>query len=194
MALIKCPECGKEISSSAMSCPNCGHPMASSKQNLPKKKEKKKGSCLSKILFFIIFLILVGVGIGALSDSESDTDAPTVSQKTETEKIIQYAEVTSSVLIDTFNENQVNCKNKYDKQMLEVTGKVVSVGTDILDETYVCLGHDNEFTFIGVQCYAKDKETIEQIAQLKEGETITIRGKADVGSLSVSMENITIVK
>ena len=86
------------------------------------------------------------------------------------------------------------CKNKYDNQMLEVTGRVDSVGTDILNETYVCLGHDNEFTFIGVQCYAKDKETIEQIAQLKEGETITIRGKADVGSLSVSMENITIVK
>ena len=77
---------------------------------------------------------------------------------------------------------------------MEVTGRVDSVGTDILNETYVCLGHDNEFTFIGVQCYAKDKETIEQIAQLKEGETITIRGKADVGSLSVSMENITIVK
>lgn len=29
MALIKCPECGKEISSSAASCPNCGHPIVS---------------------------------------------------------------------------------------------------------------------------------------------------------------------
>lgn len=194
MALIKCPECGKEISSSAVSCPNCGRPMASLKQDLPKKKEKKKGSCLSKILFFIIFLILIGFCIGSLSDSGSDTDTKTVTTEKETEKVIQYTEVTSSVLIDTFNENQVNCKNKYDNQMLEVTGRVDSVGTDILNETYVCLGHDNEFTFIGVQCYAKDKETIEQIAQLKEGETITIRGKADVGSLSVSMENITIVK
>lgn len=27
MALIKCPECGKEISSKAESCPNCGCPM-----------------------------------------------------------------------------------------------------------------------------------------------------------------------
>lgn len=25
MALIKCPECGKEISDTAKSCPNCGH-------------------------------------------------------------------------------------------------------------------------------------------------------------------------
>ena len=28
MALIKCPECGKEISDKAASCPHCGNPMA----------------------------------------------------------------------------------------------------------------------------------------------------------------------
>ena len=27
MALIKCPECGKEISSNAVTCPNCGNPV-----------------------------------------------------------------------------------------------------------------------------------------------------------------------
>jgi len=29
MALIKCPECGKEISDRAAACPNCGFPIAS---------------------------------------------------------------------------------------------------------------------------------------------------------------------
>jgi ribosomal protein L37E len=34
MALIKCKECGKDISSKAMSCPNCGYPMRETiKQN-----------------------------------------------------------------------------------------------------------------------------------------------------------------
>jgi hypothetical protein len=28
MALINCPECGKEVSTSAVACPNCGHPLA----------------------------------------------------------------------------------------------------------------------------------------------------------------------
>ena len=27
MALIKCPECGKEISDKAESCPHCGYPI-----------------------------------------------------------------------------------------------------------------------------------------------------------------------
>jgi predicted RNA-binding Zn-ribbon protein involved in translation (DUF1610 family) len=30
MALIKCSDCGKEISTSAESCPNCGKPVSSS--------------------------------------------------------------------------------------------------------------------------------------------------------------------
>lgn len=29
MALIKCPECGREISNKANSCPNCGYPIES---------------------------------------------------------------------------------------------------------------------------------------------------------------------
>ena len=31
MALINCPECGKEISDKALSCPNCGTPIANKK-------------------------------------------------------------------------------------------------------------------------------------------------------------------
>ena len=28
MALVNCPECGKEVSESAVSCPNCGYGVA----------------------------------------------------------------------------------------------------------------------------------------------------------------------
>jgi hypothetical protein len=34
MALIKCPECSKEVSDSALTCPNCGYQLNPS--NLPK--------------------------------------------------------------------------------------------------------------------------------------------------------------
>ena len=34
MALVKCSECGKEISSNAESCPNCGNPMRTQKSNV----------------------------------------------------------------------------------------------------------------------------------------------------------------
>jgi hypothetical protein len=34
MALIKCPDCGKQVSSSASSCPNCGCPIANRPTNV----------------------------------------------------------------------------------------------------------------------------------------------------------------
>lgn len=40
MALIKCPECGKEISDKAAACPNCGTPIADKK--IPVHFERKR--------------------------------------------------------------------------------------------------------------------------------------------------------
>ena len=42
MSLIKCPECGKEVSSSAVNCPHCGYPLSQSDKAPVKKKEEAK--------------------------------------------------------------------------------------------------------------------------------------------------------
>lgn len=47
MALRKCKECGKDISTKAKSCPNCGY--------IP----KKKGSCLNYLVLIILVYLLV---------------------------------------------------------------------------------------------------------------------------------------
>ena len=49
MALIKCSECGKEISDKATTCPNCGSPTVSSEQAKKLKEEeirKTQEGCL----------------------------------------------------------------------------------------------------------------------------------------------------
>ena len=51
MALIKCPECGKEISDKAKACPECGYKM---------KKSKKK------FIPILIFVLLVVACVGLL--------------------------------------------------------------------------------------------------------------------------------
>lgn len=43
MALIKCPECGKEISDKASACPNCGCPIGKESKNLNGGKEVYTG-------------------------------------------------------------------------------------------------------------------------------------------------------
>ena len=34
MGLIKCPECGNEISDKAQSCPKCGYPLSEQKKDM----------------------------------------------------------------------------------------------------------------------------------------------------------------
>lgn len=38
MALIRCPECGREISDKATVCPGCGYPMAENHRDLSEKE------------------------------------------------------------------------------------------------------------------------------------------------------------
>lgn len=52
MALIKCPECGKEISDKASSCPNCG-------VGIRKNSKKKIGIISGVIIAFILLAILL---------------------------------------------------------------------------------------------------------------------------------------
>ena len=57
MALIKCPECGKEISNEAKACPHCGKPLA-----VKHNTAQGNNSDDSKVLFIIIGVILMIVG------------------------------------------------------------------------------------------------------------------------------------
>lgn len=51
MALIKCKECGNEVSSEAKKCPNCGFPL----------KSKKKSGCLTLIVAIILIIFFIGL-------------------------------------------------------------------------------------------------------------------------------------
>ena len=64
MALIKCEECGREISDKAESCPNCGCPI--NDVNLDVGKDKHKFKILDKFfisfgIIAIIVIIIIGV-------------------------------------------------------------------------------------------------------------------------------------
>jgi hypothetical protein len=61
MALIKCKECGKEVSSSAKACPNCGH--------APPKRTS--GCAWVVAAFFLVVVIMVIVGNRDIAKKEN---------------------------------------------------------------------------------------------------------------------------
>ena len=75
MAMIKCPECGKDISDKADKCPNCGYPIGGqtvsqstevqkSTRNKKVKKKDSKMSIIAAICAFFTFSCLIGLIIG----------------------------------------------------------------------------------------------------------------------------------
>lgn len=179
--------------------------------DLRKKDDKKKTGSIAALVFSGIYLLAICF---AVVNKDSDTSQnsnstqyissevqETVSDKTNTEvksddkeEKTDYIEITSTDLIDAYNENQVKCKQMYDGKKLKVSGTVKSVGTDIMDDVYVCLDHDTEMVFVGIQCYAKDESTENQIAELQEGDFITVVGDGECGSMSFSLRNTEIVE
>ena len=68
MALINCPECGKEISDQAISCPNCGYRVAENiVQSKPfsaeeaKKKKKKIIYIVGAVVAFLVVIVAMNV-------------------------------------------------------------------------------------------------------------------------------------
>lgn len=57
MSMIKCPECGKEVSDKAYACPSCGSPVSPKTEPTPKKEGKKLTVIV--IVILIIFISIV---------------------------------------------------------------------------------------------------------------------------------------
>lgn len=68
MALVKCKECGKEVSNKAESCPGCGKPI--------KKKEKEGGIGCLLILGFVALMVYVGFSDKGRSEPQSQPQRP----------------------------------------------------------------------------------------------------------------------
>lgn len=61
LALIKCPDCDKDVSDAAPSCPNCGHPFSTVSQAPVGKKEKKTSRFTIGCL--VVFIVAAGVSV-----------------------------------------------------------------------------------------------------------------------------------
>ena len=59
MALIKCKECGKEISDQAESCPNCGYKIIQTRTKKSNNSSKSKTGSIVCLIGAIIYLLLI---------------------------------------------------------------------------------------------------------------------------------------
>lgn len=101
MALIKCPECEKEVSSSAVNCIHCGYPIA--KYMLQQKLESKLKRRSSKPVQFnkkgilILVCIIAALTIVSLFLQKNRSDAFSDQEKAACEMLINNFKYSSNI-------------------------------------------------------------------------------------------------
>ena len=127
MGLIKCPECGKEISDKAQSCPNCGCPLQEATNNdikrgvenygtwdnaQNKKPKQKTHGCLIAFLVTILAILLFGVLI-AIGATIAEKKADKVSNSNDSAK--KEIESDTQIYAGTEAESGITVPNAIDE-------------------------------------------------------------------------------
>lgn len=175
-----CKHCHSEIPKKAKVCPQC---------------RKKQGGIGKTILIVLVVLFLLGSFGG--SEEETKTTSETVANNSEvvskvetventspeTEEVTQEPEVVEIVytpckvdeMMDMLEENALKAEKTYQDQHLEITGRLSVIDSD---GSYISLYPLNdEWAFTGVQCFIQDDEQLNQVLEMKIGDTVTVKGQ-----------------
>ncbi len=173
--LKTCSTCEKEIAKNAKVCPHCGG------------KVKKP---FYKRVWFIALAVIVVIGIiaGTGNENESTTSQSTPQQQEQ----IEYISYDVSELMTDLEENAMNAENKYNKQYVEITGRLSTIDSG---GSYISLlPSNNDFAIIGVQCYMKSEEQKAKVLELSKGDIVTVKGKitsvGEVMGYSLNIDSI----
>ena len=204
MAMIKCQECGKEMSNEAQLCPNCGKPNVSETI-----KQRYIGFWLGVGIFFFPFLFswftlrkgystpakVISLGwlifVIAISASKHDTSFTNSTSSQTTTTASQETGVVSDGSIDVdghsfYNEymaNPIKADGLYKGKLIKLTGTVDRIDREILGQPYVTFSYgflkDIRLTF--------KKSEEEKIANLSKGQTIRVVGTCQGTLLSTTV-------
>ena len=127
--------------------------------------------------FFAAFLILaVASSDDKKTESEISTNEPTIS-------------VSAKQLYKDYTDNEVAADLKYKDHVLVVTGRVDEIAKDITDDIYVTIKGDEYFG--DAQCFFS-KDHTNEAAQLKKGQTITIKGKCQGKMMNILLRGCSL--
>lgn len=101
MALINCPECGKEVSDKAENCIHCGYV-------LKKKKDNKKNKPIVTLIMGLIIIILTVLFLFSILSKNDAVDS---------EQIVENTETTEEVILGYLEE--AKCQEAYDVAKVE---------------------------------------------------------------------------
>jgi len=193
MALIKCPDCGTDVSDAATACPKCARPIASAPVLGSYRAPASSSKSVSGVVGLLV-LICLGFWIYSQSGepvSEPETQTSAVSQPSSAEPVQQPAAsasaapprseqaaivaITPQELFQKYNDNEVATDNALSGKIVQITAPVKSIDKDIMDSAVLEFSSGEEFSDVGVSLEDSEKA---KAAQLSRGQVVTVQCKS----------------
>lgn len=134
MALISCPECGKQISDKVNACPHCGYPMSVESQDPPSPQQvevvsvkiepkNRKRILIGGVVAVAFVVIVIAVALVAKQQNESAARAAYIKNLTEVRTLMLtggadaegFCNLVKSVWYNTIYEQSDSKTDKYTK-------------------------------------------------------------------------------
>lgn len=152
-------------------------------KNAPGKRSRRiKGNIAFAAVIIVAVLAVVSLPFRSHTDRPSNSGSNNPLQSTPTQTS-QPEEITISAadLWAAYKENTVNADALYKDKILVVTGTIQNIGQDIVTKApCISLETNDGYGLYPLQCFfSKDGDQTDLIAQLKDGDYITIVGECD---------------
>lgn len=152
MALINCPECGKEISEKAGSCPNCGCPLNTIEKvveeskktdgvhyarptgSLPKREEKKQKK--KTWVWIVVGVIVLFVLVGSSGENSEDVKEVAVEEKTNEEAVAEEKSI-EEVTVEEATEEAIEYNMYTVDEMVSVLNENALKAEKTFQDQYV---------------------------------------------------------
>jgi hypothetical protein len=129
-------------------------------------------SITSLLLIFGLWLTGAVLCCAGGNEYNKRVSAPTSTQE------ITPEHISAAQLTAEYEANEIDADRKYKNRILIVSGKVVHVGKDIINNMYVTISGEKEFGIVSAQCMFDDDWVI-RLSNLREGDNVTVQGRCD---------------
>lgn len=142
----------------------------------------------------LVVFYIIGSGSSsptpAINTEDPVADTPVKETATPPEEVVQ---VTASKIIADYKANEILADSTYKGKLVAVTGTVDSIAKDILDNPFITLTNEAEYSFESVQCiFSKSQEA--ELANIVKNQSITLQGRVSGKLGNVLVRECSIVK
>ena len=188
MALIKCPDCGTDVSDAAAACPKCARPIAG--QTSVRAHRAPAAAKSKNVTGGFVLLVFVCLGLWIYSQAKtSDTEdvhqpatsapaSPAAAQQaaSETDQPAPASIVvmTPEDLFQQYKANEVATDNALAGKTVQITAPVKSIDKDFTDSAVLMFATGEEFSDMGASLEDSEKS---KAALLSRGQIVTVQCK-----------------